>query len=188
MPTASPAPAASGAASPTTVSPGVSATNSVTGAPPARPGEWALGGSAGISSTLILISLPSEVTTAVAPRTVAGTAAVMASWAARGPGAVPWEAGSSAAVSWVAVLATSPADESSTRHGSSATSSGTAAVLAAPPLSSSTVRRGSANRLATSASSLETSSRSRSGDSRIAVSSAISACSVSRSRSSSSRS
>ena len=47
-------------------------TNSLTGAPPARPGEWALGGSAGSSSTPSLISRPSEVTTATVPRAVAG--------------------------------------------------------------------------------------------------------------------
>ena len=161
------------------------------GAPPDRPGEWALGGSAGISRTPSLIILPSEVTTATLLRAVACTAAVIASWAARGPGAAPLGPPRfSRSASWavVAVLATSPADESRTRHGSSATSSGTAAVLAAPVPSSRTVRRGSANRLATLASSPETTSRSLSSDSRIAVSSAISACSVSRSRSSSSRS
>ena len=157
------------------------------GAPPDRPGEWALGGSAGISSTPSLIIRPSEVTTATVPRAVDGTAPVMASWAARGPTAAPG-CPSCPSGTAVAVRATSPEEDSSTRHGSSATSSGTVAVLAAPVLSSRTVRRGSANRLTTSASSPETSSRSRSPDSRIAVSSAISACSVSRSRSSSSRS
>ena len=60
--------------------------------------------------------------------------------------------------------------ESSTVHGSSATSSGTAAVRAAPLLSSSTVRRGAANRSLMSDSSAETSSRSRCSESRIAVS------------------
>ena len=75
----------------------------------------------------------------------------------------------------------SPAEDISTRHGSSATSSGTAAVRAWPLPSRSTVRRGVPKRLATSASSLETSPRSFCSDSRIAVSSAISRCSVSRS-------
>ena len=79
VPRASPAPAASAAASPATVSPGSSATNSEMGAPPARLGEWALGGSAGISSTPSLINLPREVTTAMVPRAVDGTAATMAS-------------------------------------------------------------------------------------------------------------
>ena len=55
----------------------------------------------------------------------------------------------------------SPAEESSTVHGSSATSSGTAAVRWAPLPSSRTVRRGVPNFSATAASSADTSSRSR---------------------------
>ena len=45
--------------------------NSLTGVPPDRPGKAALGGSAGISSTLSLIIRPAEVTTPTSPRTVA---------------------------------------------------------------------------------------------------------------------
>ena len=77
-------------ASPTTVSPRGSETNSPTGAPPARPGECALGGSAGSSSTPSLIIRPAEVTTATVPRAVAGTAETITSCAERWPaGAAP---------------------------------------------------------------------------------------------------
>ena len=56
--------AASGGGEPDDASrPPPAPTNSLMGAPPDRPGEWALGGSAGISSTPSLIIRPSEVTT-----------------------------------------------------------------------------------------------------------------------------
>src|SRR5262249_60742491 len=80
-----PPPAAAGAPRPTTVSPDASAANSVTGAPPARLGEFALGGRAGISSALTRISLPCEVTTPRAPRALVRTADTTTSCAARGP-------------------------------------------------------------------------------------------------------
>ena len=196
MASATPAPAPgsepSAATSPATVSPGGSDRNSLIGAPPASPGECALGGSAGSSSTPSRISRPREVTTPTVPRAVEATAETIASCAARGPPPDPLRAGP--AGSWAgsgmtrSVRASSPADESSTVHGSSATSMGTAAVLAAPLLSSSTVRRGVANFSLISPSSADTTPRSRGSESRISVSSAISRCRVSRSRSSSSRS
>ncbi len=86
-----------------------------------------------------------------------------------------------------AVRASRPVEESSTRHGSSATSSGTAAICE-PADSSSTVRRSVPNFFATAASSAETILRSSASDSRIAVSASISLFSLDRSSSSSIRS
>ena len=78
-------------------------------------------------------------------------------------------------------------EDSSTQHGSSVTSSGTAVVLGAPADSSSTVRRGVPNCLAIAASSSETVFRSSASDSMISVSAAMVARSVSCSASSSIR-
>ena len=146
------------------------------------------GAIAGTSSTLNLIIRPADVTAPMVARTVVASAhatrsaAVTASGRRRRGGPAP-----------VRLLPGFPAGrgragrsaDSTTRHGSSVTSSGTAAATAAPA-SISTVRRGVPNFFATSAISPLTRFRSTSSLSRISVSSAISARSVSCSRSSSS--
>ncbi|CAM5239225.1 hypothetical protein SFUMM280S_05507 [Streptomyces fumanus] len=137
-------------------------------------------GSCGRSTTLIRSSRPAEVTTPISPRAVAGTAETITSCLIRLAPA-PDGRGSP-----FAVRASRPVEDSSTRHGSSATWSGTAAGVAAD--SSSTVRRSVPNFLATAASSAETSLRSSASESRIRVSSSISAFSRSFSASSSMRS
>ncbi len=63
------------------VSPRSVSTNSLTGAPPDRPGACAVGGRAGSSSTPSLISLPMDVSTPMVPRAVDGTAETMTSCA-----------------------------------------------------------------------------------------------------------
>ena len=136
-------------------------------------------GTAGTSSTPSRTSRPALVTAATSPRAVARTADTSTSCLARAPSA---GSGSS-----VRVRASSPVDESSTQHGSSVTSSGTAVVLGCPADSSSTVRRGVPNCLATSASSSDTVFRSRVSESMISVSAAMVARSVSCSASSSIR-
>ncbi len=134
VPRASPSESSASDVSVTARSPGSSERNSVIGAPPCRWGAFAVGGSAGRSSTPSLISRPREVTTPMVPRAVAAATAVTTSCLARAPAA---PSGSS-----LLLRASSPLDDISTKHGSSATSSGTADVTGAPADSSSTVRRG----------------------------------------------
>src|SRR5712691_576664 len=78
---ARPAPAVSAATIATMVSPRSVETNSLIGAPPDRPGEWAVGGSAGSSSTPSLISRPCEVSTPIVPLAVDLTAETITSCA-----------------------------------------------------------------------------------------------------------
>ncbi len=154
--------------------------NSAIGAPPERLGAAAVSGSCGRSMTLSRSSRPDDVTAPISPWAVAGTADTIRSCLTRLPS--PCAKGSP-----LAVRASRPVEESSTRHGSSATCSGTV-TAGAPEDSWSTVRRGVPNFLATAASSAETSLRSSASDSRMRVSSSISLLSRSRSDSSSIRS
>ena len=77
VPSATPEPAPSTAARASTVSPGSSVTNSVTGWPPDSEGAASFGGSAGISSTLSRIIRPADVTAPTVPRAVAETAGAL---------------------------------------------------------------------------------------------------------------
>ena len=129
--------------------PARASTNSLTGAPPASVGGPASAAAPGGRARRAGPSGLRLVTTALSPR--GGRRDRRGDRVVPGARPPPERRGLDSVV-----RASRPVEESSTRHGSSVTSSGTAASAGRPADSSSTVRRGVPNFLATSASSSET--------------------------------